>query len=361
MAADSTLVSAVDRMKKGEEEGFNYVYSRTFNYVYFRARSIMKNEDDARDLTQIVYMEAYKSIGTLDSPENIFSWLGGITYRQGMKLFRKKTDVLLDEDFEGVFENIVSTDKDTQPELSAEGQERAGIVKEAIEDLPEVQKATVIAYYFDGMKVEEIADMMDCSSGTVKSRLNYARKAMKKSLMRNPRLGRGNESSAERALKLLSFPVIFCAIQSMSENTVMAAPAAQALYAGICKGIGLTAGSIMSAAAGTAVAGAAGNGLSAISSIGSIAEGSVSSASIAAAGTAAGVSGAAMTGTATIAGTAAVAEAGAAIGSAAVGATTAGMTAATTTGAVAGTVAAAGSSIAGSAAAGSAAAATAVA
>ncbi len=65
MEIDPKLKSAVEKLKSGDAEGFNEVYSKTYNYVYFRAKQIMKNEDDAMDLMQIVYMEAYKSISSL--------------------------------------------------------------------------------------------------------------------------------------------------------------------------------------------------------------------------------------------------------------------------------------------------------
>ncbi|MBR1893022.1 MAG: sigma-70 family RNA polymerase sigma factor, partial [Lachnospiraceae bacterium] len=134
MAADNDLIVAVGRMKKGEEEGFNLVYQKTYNYVYFRSRQIMKDDEDALDLVQIVYIEAYKSIDTLDKPENIFAWLGAITYRQGMKIFRKKNEILLDEELkEEVFGNIVSEDTSTQPDLSAEQKDQQKAIGELID------------------------------------------------------------------------------------------------------------------------------------------------------------------------------------------------------------------------------------
>ena len=136
MAADNDLILAVARMKKGEEEGFNLVYSKTYNFVFFRARQIMKDEEDALDLLQIVYVEAYKSIDTLDKPENIYAWLGAITYRQGMKIFRKKNEILLDEETgKSLFESIPCTDTSVQPERSAEDREVEAILSKYIDEI----------------------------------------------------------------------------------------------------------------------------------------------------------------------------------------------------------------------------------
>ena len=288
MAADNDLIVAVERMKKGEEEGFNLAYQKTYNYVYFRARQIMKDDEDALDLVQIVYIEAYKSIDTLDKPENIFAWLGAITYRQGMKIFRKKNEILLDDELKDeVFGNIVSDDRSLQPELSAEQKEQQKMIGELIDKLPETQRTTLVAFYYDGLSVEEIADTMECSTGTVKSRLNYARNFLRKQLEGNKDISRSKVGAMA-----LSGVVIYGAIQAMSEQTVMAAPVAQSMYNSICQGVGIAAGTL--AVAGTvASAGASAAGSAAAT---------VSAGNAAAAGTTAAAtagSGAAAAGTAT--------------------------------------------------------------
>ena len=136
----------------------------------------MKDEQDANDLVQDTYIQAYQNINSLQDHQNIFAWLGGIAYRQGMKIYRKKNDVLLDEDCEGFFEQIKSEDISWSPELSAEQKAVGNIVAEIIDELPPLQKAALTAFYYDGMKIDEIAQMYDCSSNTIKSRLNYAKK-----------------------------------------------------------------------------------------------------------------------------------------------------------------------------------------
>ncbi|SKB50247.1 RNA polymerase sigma factor, sigma-70 family [Lachnospiraceae bacterium] len=330
MEIDQKLISAVGKMKAGDEAGFNEVYSSTYNFVYFRARQIMKNEDDAKDLVQIVYMEAFRSIGSLETPESLFSWLGAITYRQGMKLFRKKTELLLDEDFENVFENLESLDSDSRPDISAEQKEERDRIAALIEELPEAQRMTVIAYYYDNIKIDDIAEVMDCSVGTVKSRLNYARRFLKKKLEQDAKTHHTGKGAI-----VLSVPLIFLAIQQISTKTVLAADEAQTLYKGICGGLGLAAGAITTTAAATAAAGSAAAGTTAATAAGagvSAATVSSSSAGIAAASataattaaTAATAATTATTGTAVAAGTAAGGAAGtAAAGSAAVGTGTA--------------------------------------
>ena len=330
MEVDPKLKSAVEKLKSGNDEAFNEVYQKTYNYVYFRAKQVMKNEDDAMDLMQIVYMEAYKSIKNLDKAESVYSWLSSITFRQGMKIFQKKKEILLDEDFENIFDSVETSDIDSRPELSLERKEQQRLVAELIDSLPEVQRATMVAFYYDNIKIEEIAEVMDCSVGTVKSRLSYARQALKKKLEAAEKNG-GVKGAGKMAL---TGAVIFGAVQILSEETVLAAPVAAGVFTNICSGLGIAATG--AAIAGTALAGGAGI--------------SAATGTVAGTATAAGIAGTAAAGTAaTAAGTAATAAgtaAAAGAGTAAAG------TAAGAAGAAAGTAAtAAGTAAAGAGAA----------
>ena len=129
MAVEKDLLKGIELLKEGKEEGFNILYSYTYNYVYGRAKVIMKNEDDALDLTQETFVQAYKGIQQLEDVNNIYAWLGGITYRQGMKMFRKKREVLVREEAEGIFEDVEDSDSDYHPEAAAEEKVTADIVK----------------------------------------------------------------------------------------------------------------------------------------------------------------------------------------------------------------------------------------
>lgn len=242
---EDSLKKAIEQMKNGEEKGFNEVYSATYNRVYFRAKQIMKKEEDAQDLTQIVFVEAYKNIHTLQAAEALYSWLDGITYNQGMKLYRKQKDVLLTEEAGGVFDMIESNDISSIPELTADQKATAEIIKGIIEELPELQRAAVVAYYFDGLKVEQIAEMMECSVNTIKSRLNYARKYIKERVEEK-------ERKEGYRLHVFGLPVLWYAIKEMADKTTLTAQAAQGIYNGACFNVGLQAAAITISGGATA-------------------------------------------------------------------------------------------------------------
>ncbi len=211
MAITNELYNAVRLMQQGDEQGFNYVYSQTYNYVYSRAKYVMQDEQDAIDLLQETYIQAYKNIGALEDPNNIYAWLGSITYNHGMRIFRKKKEVLLDEEAESLFDTIEDENVEWSPEETADKNETAAILMNIIDELPSLQKAALVAFYYDNMKIEDIAQAEGCSPNTIKSRLNYAKKYIK---------NRVEEMQKEGGYKLYSIniPAILLAIWWLSNK-----------------------------------------------------------------------------------------------------------------------------------------------
>lgn len=260
MELNKDLIKAIKLAQEGREEGFNMIYAATYNYVYFRAKTIMKSDDEAWDLLQEIYIVAYKSISRLEKPENLYAWLGGIAYNLGMKAYRKRKEILLDEESEGIFEGLSSLDKDTQPELVVEEKQTGSIVKELIDQLPELQKAAVIAYYFDELSVKDIAKLFECSEGTIKSRLNYARQNLKQAVEER-------EKKDNIKLRAITIPTILYALRLLSEDLSVSAQAAQAAYNGVCSTIGIEATSLATVANEVNIATMVGSGAQAAGTI----------------------------------------------------------------------------------------------
>jgi len=240
----------IDLIKQGKEEGFNKLYSSTYQKVYARAKQCTKVErsEDANDLTQIVYIEAFKNIDKLSAPEATLSWLYEICYRQACKMYRgerEKRETLLATEEETVFDMAESIDVSTMPELSADQKATAEIVREIIEELPELQKMTILSFYFDEMKIEQIADMMQCSTNTVKSRLKYGRDLIKLKVEEH-------EKKGGYKLHVFTIPTLIWALKLLTDKTTLTAYAAENIYAESCTALGLKASSLALAGAGAA-------------------------------------------------------------------------------------------------------------
>ena len=256
MAITNELRDAINAMKKGEAEGFSKMYDATHDYVYAKAKYIMKSEQDALDLTQETYIQAYKGIASLEDANNVYAWLGGIVYRQGMRIFGKKKELLTGENQENIFDEVVA--KDATPEEAADQQATVDIVKGMIAELPELQRVAVLSFYYDNMKIEDIAQLCDCSANTIKSRLNYAKKYLKTKVEAHERHNRYKLCSLSPAVLLLAFKGLFAEAEYK-----MPAYAVRKVYVAACARAGVKAAplSAMQASAATqayasAVAGA---------------------------------------------------------------------------------------------------------
>lgn len=234
MAITNELKNAVQAMQKGDPQGFAKVYEETHDFVYSKAMYIMKSEQDACDLTQETYIQAYRGIISLEDVNNVYAWLGGIVYRQGMRMFGKNKEVLTGEEEDYIFDEIVSTE--ATPEQTVEENATVEIVKGLIDELPELQRVAVMAFYYDNMKIDEIAEMCGCSSNTIKSRLNYAKKYLKEKVEENERQNRYKLCSVSPLILLLVFKRLFA-----EKKYKMSAYTTQTVYAATCEGIGIKA------------------------------------------------------------------------------------------------------------------------
>ena len=83
------LKTAVEQMKNHEESGMNYIYSKTYNYVYLRAKSILRRESDVQQLLREVYLKMLDSATEIEV-DNLYEWIGKCAYTMGCGYYRKK-------------------------------------------------------------------------------------------------------------------------------------------------------------------------------------------------------------------------------------------------------------------------------
>lgn len=255
MAVTKELKDAVERMQAKDETAFATFYEQTYPYVYAKAKYVMHDEEDALDLTQETYIQAYKGIESIEDVNNVYAWLGGIVYRQGMRIFNKKKELLTGEEQDYLFEEMESGE--ATPEQTVDKKATADIVKGMIEELPELQRMAVMAFYYDNMKIDDIARVCECSSNTIKSRLNYAKKFLKEKVEAHEKQNRYKLCSISPAIILLAFKGLFA-----EPEYKMPAQAVENVYAASCNSLGIKmastamAGGSASASVGTVAGGA---------------------------------------------------------------------------------------------------------
>lgn len=230
------LKQAVEQMKQGEEKGFNYIYGETYNFVSSRAKIAINDEQEVQDLVQEVYVAVYRNIESLKNVESLYAWLATIIMRQGAKMAnKKKNHVLLSEENHGMFEEL--PDESVKLESDAIRKEDAIIIRGLLERLPAEQKSAVVSFYYDGLKVEQIADATKTSAGTIKKRLYLARKRLQEYIA---------ELERKEGVRLRGFgaPVLILAVKMLLEENTLSAVSAQGIYNQVCSEVGIKASAL---------------------------------------------------------------------------------------------------------------------
>lgn len=168
------------KLQNGDINAFNVIYNETKDSVYALLCSYTKNQEESFDLMQETYITVNKKIDTLKDKESVKSWINRIAINKANRYFEKnKREVLLSEGGKGLFETQLEKDEEFLPQELLDNKEKQRIIKDIIDNLPLHQKTAVYLYYFDELSLAEVAEDMQCSEGTIKSRLNYARKKIK--------------------------------------------------------------------------------------------------------------------------------------------------------------------------------------
>lgn len=157
---------------------------RVFNTAY----GIVQNTDDAKDITQEVFLKVFKKMGTFKGNASFSTWIYRITVNTCIDMLRKqKTGAHVDLQ-EGLnYDNQITVNHTSghhpdSPFESTYQTEIRKMIKEAFMKLSPDHRYTLVLREIEGLSYQEIADTMECSVGTVMSRLHYARKKMQKLL-----------------------------------------------------------------------------------------------------------------------------------------------------------------------------------
>ena len=178
----------LERCKRGDKEAFNELVKRYEKQVYNMAYRLTGNRDDAEDIASETFVRAYNAIRKFRGDSALSTWL-----------FRITTNVYLDERKrrnahpQSSLESCLETpdgplkrqleDSSPGPQEIAEEIERSELLQAAINARPEFQRVMIVLYHIQELPYEEIAKMLNMPVGTVKSRLNRARRALRDKLL----------------------------------------------------------------------------------------------------------------------------------------------------------------------------------
>lgn len=227
------LIRTVTAAQNGDSEALNTLFNAFYNDVYYFALKTVKDDDLACDITQETFVEIINTLGDLQEPAAFVTWMKKITYHQCTRYFKKKKDVLVDEDEDGntIFDTLTEERAEFIPDEALDQEDFRKTIMGMIDELSDEQRTAVMMFYFDELSVKQIAEMQGVSEGTVKSRLNYARKAIKGSV---------EEYEKKNNIKLHSFaflPLLLWLFRGCFAET-MSAASAQTVAAGVSTATG---------------------------------------------------------------------------------------------------------------------------
>jgi RNA polymerase sigma-70 factor (ECF subfamily) len=193
-ATDEALVNAA---RKGDMPAFEELVARHRDKVYARAFSMVRKEDEALDLSQEAWVKAWQRLAQFQGDASFLTWMTRITINLCLDHLRRRQRLQaesieqLDEELGGVERRMpVVTVNPT------EGLERAELrarIDAAMAQLTHAHRTVLILHEFEGLEYKEVAKRMGCSTGTIMSRLFYARRRLA-GLLQDLKTERSHES-----------------------------------------------------------------------------------------------------------------------------------------------------------------------
>lgn len=156
---------------------FNTILKEHKDRVYSYALYLSKNQDDAEDITQEVFVKLYHQLEN-NQPEKPEAWLIRVTYNHCMDYMRRRSAVHRRQ--ASLTDWIDANDSAHQesPDATVENKEKRERLFRAMDQLPNKARSILLMHYFQGMKLEEIAEAMDLNLNTVKVTLHRGRKML---------------------------------------------------------------------------------------------------------------------------------------------------------------------------------------
>lgn len=200
----------IAKAQQGDRAAFRQLVERHQRRAFAIALSLVRDENDARELVQDAFLRVHKGLATFQGGSSFFTWLYRIITNLSIDLIRKPGRQLADID-EARFESdegqeaefpLLSKVDGSDPVDVVRRQEIAGRLQAALDALPPYHRGVIVMREIEGLSYEEMASAMGVSKGTIMSRLFHARQKLQKALADcyEEQIGKIPESSGEPGL-----------------------------------------------------------------------------------------------------------------------------------------------------------------
>jgi RNA polymerase sigma-70 factor (ECF subfamily) len=179
IATDQQLVA---RVQKGDSRAFDMLVLKYQHKIFSLISRYVRDADDVQDVAQEAFIKAYRSLPSFRGDSAFYTWLYRIAINTAKNhlVSRSRRPPGSDVEVEDAeyFESGGGLRTIETPETALFGEELKTVVQEAISALSEELRTAITLREFDGLSYEDIADIMDCPVGTVRSRISRAREAI---------------------------------------------------------------------------------------------------------------------------------------------------------------------------------------
>ena len=171
----------VERFQNGEQEAFNELVIRYQGKIYNLVYKYVSNSETAKDLSQEIFIKAFRALPNFKRQSAFYSWLYRIAINLCIDFIRqqKRGRALSFEDLTaGDNDEMAFNDVGPLPPDQLETKELGHIIGQAVQQLPPKQQRVFNLRYQDGLQLKEIAAQLDRSEGTIKAHLHHAHKRL---------------------------------------------------------------------------------------------------------------------------------------------------------------------------------------
>jgi len=167
----------------GRTEAFNTLVLRHQNRLHNTLVNVLNSSEDARDVAQDAFVQAFQKLASFRGDSAFYSWLFRIAMNAAISLQRKRKPVTsIDAARENSGQEPTDQHAHSAPSSSMESSETQEMVRKALAQLSEEYRTALVLKEMEGLRYEEIADILDCPIGTVRSRIHRARSELREML-----------------------------------------------------------------------------------------------------------------------------------------------------------------------------------
>lgn len=185
-----TDAELVVRVQNGSKADFQLLVERYQQRAFAVAFQILKRHEDAQDVVQEAFVKAYLSIDSFQGTSSFFTWFYRIVVNMAIDFRRKmgrkdRETISIDVDERDAIEQTIASGAANQPENPLDNalrSEQARQINKVLGEISEDHRAVIVLREVEGLRYEQIADVLGISKGTVMSRLHYARKKLQQLL-----------------------------------------------------------------------------------------------------------------------------------------------------------------------------------